>query len=196
MNDNSQYDTGIVLGTGIKEDGSLPESAKKNILKIIELYQSGIIPRVIFSGKWAWNLKYTPPCTEADSMKKYAVDLGFPEDKILQDQESVTTVSNLCNVKKNILLPQNFNQVLLVVPHEVLIPRYQYNVQMVFGSEIKFDIISSGMEYSAETLQRLTDTEPGKLEDAKKFYGSLNPGDHETIYRKAMADLQDNYINK
>ncbi|HEX8923205.1 MAG TPA: YdcF family protein [Patescibacteria group bacterium] len=190
------FDAAIVTGTGIKEDGSLPASAQKNIEKAIELYQSGIIPRIIFSGKWAWTLTYNPPMTESEAMKRIAITRGIPESDIITETESVTTVSNMCNVKKNILIPLGYRNLLFIVPHEVLTPRYRYNAQKVMGPSYRIEIISSDLEYPPETLAKLESSEPGKLEDAKKFYEGLTEGDHEIIYKKAMEDLEKNYINK
>jgi uncharacterized SAM-binding protein YcdF (DUF218 family) len=190
------YDIAIVTGTGIKEDGSLPASAIANVRRAVDIYNSGSVEKIIFSGKWSWSVGYTPPVTEAKAMSQLALTLGIPESSIIIENESNTTVSNLCNIKSQKLIPNGWKNAIFIVAHPVLIPRFEYNVSHVLGPDYSYRIISSDLEYSPEILAKLTNSEPKKLEDTKKFYTDLPIGDHELISQKARKDLEDNYIKK
>lgn len=189
-------DVAIVLGTGIKKDGSLPESCLSNVKTAVKLYQDKQVSKLIFSGKWAWNCIYTPPFTEAQAMKNLTLTLGVPESDIFTEDESVTTVSNLCNLKQNILIPNNFTSVTLVCISEVIRPRNEYNLKMVLGPDYTYDIVLAPSDYQPEFLDELARKEADKLIDCKNFYIDVTPGDHQTIKKLSDFDLQKNYLNK
>lgn len=127
-----KYDIILVLGIGIREDGSLPESAKSLVRKSVELAQKNVAPKVAFSGRWSYSLSYTPPLTEAEAMSRYAASLGLSEDAVLIENESITTVSNLCLLKDKYLEPNNLRKVLLVTL-QPLAKRALFNAEMVLG---------------------------------------------------------------
>jgi len=189
------YDAAIILGTGIKQNGQLPDSSLANINTAVSLYKNKAVGKLIFAGKWAWNCKYQPPMTEAQAMKDYALKIGIPESDIFTEEESVTTVSSLCLVKEKILIPQNFTSVILISTNEILKIRNLYNLEMVLGPEYTYDIKISNFVYPPEITAELTAKETQKIAEAQKFFHRLTPGDHKTIPQLAQADL-DNMIQK
>lgn len=191
-----KYDVAIVLGTGIKKDGSLPDSCLSNLKTAIKLYKEEAISKLIFSGKWAWNCIFTPPVTEAMAMKQIAVSRGVPESDIFIEDESVTTVSNLCHIKEKILIPNNFRNVVLICISDIVKDRNEYNLKMVLGPDYVYEIVLADSVYEPEKYKELKVIEADKLIDCKNFYIDITPGDHQTIFKKSEADLQKNYINK
>ncbi|HEY1074495.1 MAG TPA: YdcF family protein [Patescibacteria group bacterium] len=97
---NNHYDVALVLGSGIKPDGAIPESAKIRTQKAADLLTDGAVGHIIFSGKWTYGLAYTPPLTEAEAMAQYGKSLGLEASQYIIEKESVTTVSNFCNIKR------------------------------------------------------------------------------------------------
>lgn len=190
------YDVAIVLGTGIKKDGSLPDSCLSNLKTAIKLYKDKSVGKLIFSGKWAWNCIFTPPTTEAVAMKQIALSRGVPEADILIEDESVTTVSNLCHLKEKLLIPNNFKSVILVCISDLVKERNEYNLKMVLGPDYTYEIVLADSVYTPEKYQELKTIEADKLIDCKNFYIDITPGDHQTILKKSEDDLKKNYINK
>lgn len=190
------YDVAIVLGTGIKQDGTLPDSCLSNLKTAIKLYKDKTVSKLIFSGRWAWNCKFTPPFTEAQAMKQIAIARNVPEVDIYIEDKSSTTVSNLCNIKENILIPNNLKNVILVCISDIIKDRNEYNLKMVLGPDYNYQIIMSDSVYSPEKYNELKIIEADKLIDCKNFYIDITPGDHQTILQKSEEDLQKNYINK
>lgn len=184
----------IVLGSGIKEDGTLPESSIRNVSKAVSILQSGDSNYIAFCGKWAWNYKYTPPLTEAEAMRDLAISMGVSPNKIYIEKESVTTVSNLCMAKQKILIPNNLKKITLIVINDIFKKRNEYNLKMVLGPNYEYEIVSSQLPNSIPPITQ--ELENQKLKDCISFYQGITPGDDEAIYKLSQEDLYHNYINK
>lgn len=184
-----KYDAVIVLGTGIKHNGILPESCLSNVKKAIELYKDKLTSKLIFSGKWAWNYKYTPPFTEAVAMKKFALNRGVPEFDILIEDSSTTIGSNLCLVKEKILIPNNFTNIALVCISDVIKERSELNLTMILGPGFTYEIVMADSTYTPEKYEELKQIEARKIIEARLFYKNVIPGDHQKILRLGQADI-------
>ncbi|MFZ2153593.1 MAG: YdcF family protein [Microgenomates group bacterium] len=189
------FDAAIVLGTGIKQDGSLPDSCLSNLKTAIKLYKDKKVSKLIFSGRWAWNCKFTPPLTEALAMKQIAISRNVPESDVFIEDKSVTTVSNICNLKQNILIPNNYKNIILVCISDIVRDRNEYNLKMVLGPEYTYDIVITDSVYTPEKYEELKNIETEKLGECKKFYVGIAAGDHQTILEKSDYDLQKNYLH-
>jgi len=189
------FDVALVLGSGIKANGELANSSKSAVEKAVELLKEGEVSNLVFSGKWAWSLDYTPPLTEAEAMSLYAQSLGCSPDKIVTENTSVTTVSNLCLVKTEILLKKGWRKIVLI-DNEPCHKRALLNMNKVLGPGFATKVVVTGFRYSDEVMRELKEAEGKKIQDAKDFYKDIENGDHETIYRLAMDDLKKNYATK
>jgi hypothetical protein len=190
------YDVAIVLGTGIKKDGTLPDSCLSNLKTAIKLYKDKSVSKLVFSGKWAWNCIFTPPFTEAQAMKQIAISRNVSENDIFIEDESLTTVSNLCHLKEKILIANNFKSMVLICISDLVKDRLEYNLKMVLGPDYTYEIALADSVYDPQKYQDLKVIEADKLIDCKNFYIDITPGDHQTILKKSEEDLQKNYINK
>jgi hypothetical protein len=186
---NMKYDVAIVLGTGIRKDGTLPESCVVNVKKAVELYRQKQVAKLVFSGKWAWNCIYIPPFTEAHAMKLIAKSHGVPENDILVEDDSVTVASGLCNVKEKYLIPNSYKSIAVICISDVLKERFELNLYMILGPEYAYEIIMSPSVYTPEKYQELKDIETKKMVEARKFFENIVPGDHSTIYLLGMDDI-------
>ena len=68
-----EYDCIIVLGAGVRKDGSPSSMLKDRLDKGIELYNKGVAPKIIMSGDHGQR-RYD----EVNTMKKYAIEQGVP----------------------------------------------------------------------------------------------------------------------
>lgn len=183
-----KFDAIVVLGTGIREDGSLPPSSQATVRKAVALLRSGVAPRIIMSGKWAYTISYKPPLTEATAMKRQAIVEGVAED------QSETTVSNLCLVKKHYLEPHKWKTIVLISVYPQS-RRAFYNFEHVMGPGYTTALMLADFTYPIEKLREIEKAEDGKMREATHFLSSIPAGDHEEIYRLAMKDLRENYKN-
>lgn len=167
------YDAVMVLGTGIKKNGTLPESCLANVRTAAKLYHDKSVAKLIFAGKWAWNCIYTPPATEGQAMKQFALSLGVLDSDIFVEDETVTTVGNLCQVKDKILIPNNFKNIALICISDIIQPRLEYNLKMILGPDYTSEIILSPSVYSPEKYRELKRSEAKSSSTAKIFTSML-----------------------
>lgn len=90
----------IVLGSGLI-DGKAPPLLQKRIGAAIrfgkkQAKRKGDSPYLVMSGGQGAD----EPCPEAVAMKAYAVEQGYPEDRILTEEKSTTTQENFAFSKK------------------------------------------------------------------------------------------------
>lgn len=185
---------GIVLGTGIKIDGTLPASSIACVKKVVELQTRNKIIEILLSSKYAWNLDYVPPTTEAKAMEKIAKENGARN--VYLGEEGQTTVHNLCWIKQMFLKWHNYFDPVFVIASPILAERFEYNVKMVLGSDYQYKIVFADFEYPTENNIQLTQIEKNKLSDCIKFYDGIDPGDDQRIYESSLKDLQENYHKK
>ena len=188
------YDVGLVLGSGIKEDGSIPESAKIRTQKAVDLYRQGKIKQIIFSGKWTYSLAFTPPHTEAEAMANYALTLGLPKEVMLIENESNTTVSNFCYCKR--IIQENTWQSVLLIINRPYHERAFITMQMVFGPEFQLNYYLTNFHFSKEKEDELERLEENKIENSLFVTtgSNLKAGDDHAILAAAQADLRENYL--
>ena len=87
----------------------LSGEAVPRVAKGVELYRQGYAGIIIMSGGG----RLTSSLTDADLMRKEAVDLGVPPEAVVLERESLSTYENAVNVKE-IILRQNIKSFLLV----------------------------------------------------------------------------------
>ncbi|HEX7555571.1 MAG TPA: ElyC/SanA/YdcF family protein [Leptolinea sp.] len=75
-----QGKTAIVFGAGLYRDGSPSAVLRDRVQTAVELYKAGKVEKLLMSGDNS-TLSYNEP----GAMKKYAMQLGVPENAIVQD---------------------------------------------------------------------------------------------------------------
>ncbi len=105
-----KYDCIIILGAGVRKDGSPSSMLKDRLDKGIELYKEGIAPKIIMSGDHGQR-RYD----EVNAMKKYAIEQGVPSEDIFMDHagfstyESIYRERDVFEVKKAIIVTQKYH---------------------------------------------------------------------------------------
>ncbi|MCM3271617.1 YdcF family protein [Paenibacillus elgii] len=85
------HDVGIVLGAALWQTTPSP-ALKERLDRAVELYQAGVIPRIIVSGGYD---RADSLLTEAEGMRNYLVDKGVPSESIYLENEARSTLQNM-----------------------------------------------------------------------------------------------------
>lgn len=84
-----EYDAIIVLGAGLLADDSPSPTTGKRVMHGVELFRQGKADTLLLSGGRGGN-----SITEADAMRSLAVAAGVPDDCILLERLSRSTLEN------------------------------------------------------------------------------------------------------
>ena len=100
----------LVLGAGVRADGTPSKMLKDRLDKTIELYNSGVSETIIVSGD-----PRTKDYDEVNTMKNYLIDAGIPSECIFMDHGGLSTydsmyrAKNIFSVKKAIIVTQKYH---------------------------------------------------------------------------------------
>lgn len=91
----SEYDCILVLGAGVRSDGSPSDMLRDRVTVACSLYEAMEEPRVplLMSGDHTGNYN------EVSAMKKLAAELGVPSERIFLDHEGYSTYESLYRAK-------------------------------------------------------------------------------------------------
>ena len=89
------YDCILVLGCGVKDDGTPSDMLMDRILTGVELYEQGVAPVIIMSGDHG-----KENYDEVNTMKNHAIKLGVPADKIFLDHAGFSTYESMYRAKE------------------------------------------------------------------------------------------------
>ncbi len=94
-----EFDCIIVLGAGLKTDGTPSLMLKDRLDKSIELYKNDIAHKIIMSGDHG-EIQYD----EVNAMKEYAISRGIPSDDIFMDHAGFSTYDSIYRAKEVFLV--------------------------------------------------------------------------------------------
>ncbi len=100
----------LVLGAGVREDGTPSLMLRDRLLTAIELYKNGCAPKLLMSGDHG-RIDYN----EVACMKSFAIEHGVPEDDIFLDHagfstyDSVVRAKEVFGAKKIIIVTQKYH---------------------------------------------------------------------------------------
>lgn len=104
------YDCIIVLGAGVREDGSMSDMLRDRMDKAIELYQSGVSDKLLVTGDHGRD-----DYDEVNTMKEYAVSCGVPSSDVFMDHagfstyESMVRAGEIFGVSSAIIVTQRYH---------------------------------------------------------------------------------------
>lgn len=93
--DKVKYDCAIVCGYFANDDGTPSEYMKTRVNEGIRLWKEGKVNTLILSGGAVQNEH-----VEAEVMKRYALELGVPEEVIFEEPKAVSTYHNMLYAKE------------------------------------------------------------------------------------------------
>lgn len=140
----------VVLGGGVGSDGVLPEVPRTRVRRAVELFRSGIAPRLILTGRCGLN-DPEPPVTEAAAMASYAGELGVPEDAMLLEEEARDTLGNAYFTREQFLAPNGWTSI-RVVTSDFHLSRAAWVFRKILGGDYDFSFVSADSGLSPREL--------------------------------------------
>ena len=81
----------LVLGAQVRPDGSLSKSLRARLDEALRYSETQSIDRWIVSG----GRGHDEPLAEADAMAHYLIERGVPDERIIRERESTSTLENM-----------------------------------------------------------------------------------------------------
>ena len=94
--ENAGAEVIIVLGCGVKPDGSPSDMLRDRLLTAVDLYKNGAGKKLLLSGGSKNAEKYD----EVGTMKRVCLSLGVPEEDIMTDTLGLSTFESIDRAKK------------------------------------------------------------------------------------------------
>ena len=85
----------LVLGCGVRSDGSPSDMLHDRLRRAVELYELGAAPKLLMSGDHG-QVDYD----EVDVMKAFAVDAGVPSENVFMDHAGFSTYESIYRAKE------------------------------------------------------------------------------------------------
>ncbi len=110
VEDVPQRPVALVLGAGLWPDGSLTPILADRVATAVDLYQAGVVQKLLLSGDNRF-VDYNEP----EAMREYALRLGVPEEDILLDYagrrtyDSCYRAREIFGVKRAVVVTQRFH---------------------------------------------------------------------------------------
>jgi uncharacterized SAM-binding protein YcdF (DUF218 family) len=172
----------VVLGRGVDSSGRLPVAAAERVAGGVKLFQAGVAPRIIMSGRFALltDDDEPPPCTEARAMADAACAAGVPSDAILLEEQSRDTIGNAWFTARRILEPNGWDAI-RVVTSEYHVPRASWVFGKVLGDAVDVSFSPVSSEAFAKSIAQRARQESAIAEFLMDWIGELASGDRTAI---------------
>ncbi|MBU3905284.1 MAG: YdcF family protein [Nanoarchaeota archaeon] len=168
----------VILGSQVKQDGSIDDFMKFRLDKGIEIFNENIASYLIMSGKYGFLSKEKPPITEAEAMKKYAIEHDIPEDKLLLEDQSKDTIGNAYFTKIKYLKPRNWNK-LVIVTSDFHLKRTEYVFNKILGADYQIEYIGVDSHLSEQEMVKMNLVEDKVISFLKNYVDLIDPKDDE-----------------
>jgi uncharacterized SAM-binding protein YcdF (DUF218 family) len=177
----------VVLGRGVRADGTLGLIARARVDRALELFSVGVAPRIIFAGRSALMGLDSPPVSEADAMAQYATARGLKQEARFLEDESRDTIGNAYFTWKRWLEPNDWRSI-RVVTTDYHIPRAAWIFRKVLGP--RYDVAFSAApsdQFAASVAFRARD-ESDIAAFLAGWLGRIADGDTAAIERLITTD--------
>lgn len=174
----------VVLGGGINGDSTLPLFTQQRAETGANLYKQGLASYLVLSGKHphGWDDK-KPHKTEAQVMQEYIVGLGINVEQIILEADSTSTVGNALHTKLDVLVPRNWNDV-IVVTSDFHVARTEYIFRKVLGQGYIMKFVEAPSGLTGQDLHARLDSEQRAMRALKRSgFNDIKDGDDEAVKR-------------
>ena len=89
-NDFEGADCILVLGAGVRDDGSPSHMLEDRLLTAIKLYKNGAAPKILMSGDHGKTYY-----DEVNTMKNFAIEKGIPSEDVFMDHAGFSTYESM-----------------------------------------------------------------------------------------------------
>lgn len=96
FSEKGKYDCILVLGAGLRADGSPSDMLRDRLRGAVELYRQGVSERILLSGDCS-GLSYD----EVGAMEGYCLSEGIPQDALIRDDRGYSTYESVKNAKED-----------------------------------------------------------------------------------------------
>lgn len=191
----------ICLGNTLLDDGTPDWTLQSRLNKTVEAWNQNPNAVLILSGgKSLSSLNKKNVHSEATGMLNYLKE-NYSEiiegKKIIIEEDSLTTIDQLCKIKLQILLPRGFKNIGLVTD-EIHMPRATMIIQSILGKDFNVESFEAQFLLAGRWKQVIVDLEKGLYDLTKRTRVDLiKEGDHEmwqkmeTDYQKKKIDFQE-----
>ena len=128
----------LVLGCGVKTDGTPSLMLQDRLDRSIQLYQQGVAPKLLMSGDHG-RQNYN----EVGTMKQYAIDAGVPSSDVFMDHAGFSTYESMYRAKEIF----HANKI-VIVSQEYHLYRAIY-VAQALGLDA-YGVAADGQEYTGQ----------------------------------------------
>jgi len=110
LDNQPEAQVALVLGAGLRRDGSPTAILKDRVQSAVELYRAGKVSKLLMSGDNSY-IDYNEP----GAMREYAISLGIPESDIVLDYagrrtyDSCFRAKHIFGIKSAITVSQSFH---------------------------------------------------------------------------------------
>lgn len=160
----------LVLGCGIRDDGTPSHMLEDRLLRGIELYESGASKRLLMSGDHG-----SEDYDEVNLMKDFAVERGVPSEAVFMDHAGFSTYESIVRAKEVFQVKK-----MIIVSQEYHLPRALYLADCM-GLEA-YGVASDLRSYRAQTYReireiaaRAKDVILGALQPEPTYLGNSIP---------------------
>lgn len=160
----------LVLGCGIRDDGTPSHMLEDRLLRGIELYESGASKRLLMSGDHG-----SEDYDEVNLMKDFAVERGAPSEAVFMDHAGFSTYESIVRAKEVFQVKK-----MIIVSQEYHLPRALYLADCM-GLEA-YGVASDLRSYRAQTYReireiaaRAKDVILGALQPEPTYLGNSIP---------------------
>jgi uncharacterized SAM-binding protein YcdF (DUF218 family) len=174
-----QQEAIIVLGGGIDPNGNLRQPSQCRVVCANKLFHEEVAPVIITSSKWSYQIRFIPARTIAAAMKAELIKLGVPEAKIILEDRSNDTISNIYCVKL-ILLSKNWTSI-TIVTSSFQYERVVYLCKKILGPDYQIDYAIAEDGLTDMELTRQMQVEKKLIDTTQQILEKYRDGDHQSI---------------
>jgi len=177
-----KYDTIVGISNVLNKDGSVAEDVKLRTDRAIYLWDCGYSDILSFSGGYDKDsecLEDESPWTQAEGMKRYAIEKGVPEKQILKEELSRDTVGQAYFVKRDLVLPRNWEK-LVVVSSDYHMRRVMKIFDLFFPRKnflVDYKWANTGLVDDLD----IEESERQRFDMFISMFGGVKPGDNDAI---------------
>lgn len=147
---NGAADAIVVLGGGVLPDGTLPPVARARVERGVELFESGVAPRLILSGRCGLSAP-EPAVTEAAAMAGYAAAFGVPRGALFLEDDAKDTLGNAYFTRERFLEPNGWTSI-RVVTSDFHLSRAAWVFRKILGPGYDVSFVSAPSGLSPREL--------------------------------------------
>lgn len=138
--DLESVDCILVLGCGVRDDGTPSDMLKDRLDRGIELYFAGVAPKLLMSGDHG-RVEYD----EVNIMKQYAINKGVPSEDIFMDHAGFSTYESIYRAKE------------IFCADNIVIVTQEYHLYRALYLAEKFDLTAFGVscDYNVYAGQKM-----------------------------------------